>query len=388
MRGVLWLSWRHLLHHRVRSGITIACVAAAVFLPVTTQLLLLRYQTDLTARADATPLLAGARGSRFDLTLAALYFRPATLPTVPFAQVRAIGATGWAAPIPLHQRFTAQRHPIVATTPEYYELHRLRAVRGTLPLRLGEVVLGHDVAAALDLDVGATLFSDPTDLYDLSRPPALKMQVCGVLARTGSADDGAVFVDLKTAWILEGLAHGHEDARDADPSLVLAQTDEVVSLGPALRSYQEVTDDNAHTFHVHADDTQLPLTAIIALPFDEKAATLLKARFDGSGQWQMVTPRAVVDDLLAAVLRVKRVLDVLALLLGLSTALLVGLQLLLSMRLRAGEMRTLRRIGCSPGTVRRLHATELALLAIGALLVAAGLTVATLALVPDLVRAL
>ena len=37
------------------------------------------------------------------------------------------------------------------------------------------------------------------------------MQVVGVLEPSYTADDGAIFVDLKTAWVIQGLVHGHQD---------------------------------------------------------------------------------------------------------------------------------------------------------------------------------
>ena len=45
-----------------------------LFVPVATQVLLSTSERTLTARADATPLILGSKGSELDLTMAALYF--------------------------------------------------------------------------------------------------------------------------------------------------------------------------------------------------------------------------------------------------------------------------------------------------------------------------
>ena len=74
MRGLWLLSWRHVTHHRARTIVLVLCIALASFLPVTIQILISGYQADLTRRAAATALIAGAKGNRFDLTLGALYF--------------------------------------------------------------------------------------------------------------------------------------------------------------------------------------------------------------------------------------------------------------------------------------------------------------------------
>ena len=55
------------------------------------------------------------------------------------------------------------------------------------------------------------MLSSPAGAFDVAGTFPLKMKVVGVLAPTGTADDEAVFVDLKTAWVIAGLAHGHTD---------------------------------------------------------------------------------------------------------------------------------------------------------------------------------
>ena len=52
--------------------------------------------------------------------------------------------------------------------------------------------------------------SDPLNVFDLSGTYPLKMRVVGVLEKSGSADDDAVFVDLHTEWIISGIGHGHQ----------------------------------------------------------------------------------------------------------------------------------------------------------------------------------
>ena len=69
----------------------------------------------------------------------------------------------------------------------------------------GDCVLGAGAAKALGLEHGDSLLSSPETLFDLAGVYSLKMRVAGILAPTHSADDLAVFVDLKTAWIIQGL---------------------------------------------------------------------------------------------------------------------------------------------------------------------------------------
>ena len=168
---------------------------------------------------------------------------------------------------------------------------------------------------------------------------------------------------------------------------VLGQRDTTVALSPAVKEFQQVTPDNLASFHVHGDEANLPLSAILIFPSSDKSSTLLKARTNLKTDFRVVTPTQVIDELMAVVFRVKTLLDIFSVFLAASTGALILLQVLLSMRLRAREMLTLERMGCSPGTVWRLYLSEIVIvLAGGALLATAGVGLVTTAL-PDLVRA-
>ncbi len=384
MRGVLYLTLRHLRANLGRSAILTACIALAVFLPLAGAWLVHRYERELTARADATPMVLGAKGNRYDLVLTVLHLRTDPLETVPWSAFDDLRAMGQGVPIPLHLRFTARGRPVVGTSPEYYDLRGVRAAQGSLPLTLGEACVGADVARDLGLQPGSHLFTDPAKLYDLTVPPALKLHVCGVLPQLGTPDDGAVFVDTKTAWILDGFAHAHGDVQQGvDESMILRREDGRVTVSEALIEYNEITPANAPSFHFHGEQADLPLTAVLFVPDSPKAATMEKARVNTAGRWQMLVPLDVVRDLVAFVFRIKRLFDGLTALLASITVLLTALVLLLAARLRRREMLTLHRMGCSPRTVAALHATEITLIAAAGIAAAAVGLLLTLTLLPS-----
>ena len=362
MSGLWFVSWRRLRHDRLRSAILVACLAMAMFLPLVTSSLVTGFERELVARAAATPMIVGAKGSRFDLALGALYFRANDLAPIPWSQLEELSGGGEATCVPLHTRFLAQGHPVVGTTPEYHELRGLGARVGSLPLLLGEAALGAAVAEDLGLGPGDSLFSDPPELYDIARPPALKMTVSGVLAATGGPDDHALFVDVKTCWILEGLTHGHDDPKGIDESLVIARGQDAVSFSPALIEHNEVTLETLAGFHAHASPDTLPLTSILVVPRDAKAGTLIKSRVNASQAFQALVPSAVIDELLGFVFRIKALLDSFTALLILSTLAMCALVVLLSVRIRAAETRTLARLGVARGVVLRLVLSEVVLL--------------------------
>lgn len=388
-RGLWYLVWQHVLYHRVQTAILVVCLAIPLFVPVTSNALVTRYEQTLTDRAAATPLLAGRVGSRLDLTLSALWFRDAKLEELSMAEVEAFAATEGITPIPVRTGFTARGVPVVGVATEYFELHGLRARTGTLPLRLGEVVLGASVAESLGIGVGDVLFSDQLDHYDISKPPALAMDVSGVLPPVAGPEDGVVFTTLETTWILDGIVHGHAAAEAVDDELVLGRTEDTVTLSGAVVEYQRVTDDNIDSFHTHAEPAALPVSAVVLLPATAKAATLTKSHWNASKLGvQVVVPSEVVDDLMAFVFQIKRLVDGLAIVLGACTVIMTVVVILLSLRLRRRELETLHKIGCGRRAVAWLCGLEIAVIGGLAVVTSSIAFAATLLWLPDLVRML
>ncbi len=387
MSRILYMAWRYVVYHKVKTVILTVCLMLTAVLPLSAHLLIAQYGDSLTARARATPLVVGAKGNRFDLVLKALYFGSAQVDAIRMAEVESIRESGLATPIPLHLRFTARGHPIVGTTLDYFEFRGLRVARGTDLHTLGQAVLGAKVAAELQIDPGDHLFSDQRSLYDISKTYPLKMHVVGVLAESNSPDDDAVFVDIKTAWIIEGITHGHQDVvKTADESVLLQRTDENVVTNASIVEYNEVTPENIDSFHTHAEPGEMPLSAIIVLPHDQKSGTLIKARYSLSETHRMLVPTEVVGELLGLVFRVKQFFDASFALITVSTILFLVLVVLLSQRIRKREMETMFKIGCSRLTVFWLQAVELVIVVALGLGTAAVLSVVIVLAAPHLVR--
>jgi len=247
-------------------------------------------------------------------------------------------------------------------------------------------VLGAAAARTLGLAPGDALVSDPRNVFDIAGAYPLRMHVAGVLAPSNPDDDGAVLVDVKTAWVIAGLGHGHQDlAAGADEAVVLKREADRVVANAALREYNEITPENAARFHFHGDAGDFPLTAAIVRPRDDKAAALLAGRFqDGALPGQLVRPDTVAGEMLGAVFRVKRLFDANVALVAGATALLLGLVVALSVRMRAEETGTLHRIGCARSAVFWLHAWEWVILVGAGGLAAALLAVVTAYAAPAL----
>ena len=361
--GTFLLVRRYLAFHRAKTAILLACVTITLALPLTVRLLVRRFEAGLLQRAKSTPLVLGARGSRIDLVLHALHFR-AVAPGVIAAEVtERIRASGLATPIPLQARFTAAGRPLVGTSLDYFTFRGLRVARGRGLLRLGDCVVGAEAARALKVEPGGRLMTDPENVFDIAGSYPVNLRVMGVLAAAGTPDDAAVFVDVKTAWLVQGLAHGHMDVAAAtNEDLILTRSASNVVANAALPQYVEVTETNLASFHFHGDPGSFPLTAVIAVPKDKKSETLLRGRFQSAGAAeQILVPSAVVAELMGMVFRVKDFFDANMAMVSGSTLLFLALVVLLSLRLRRREMEILHMLGCSRGLMVRLQVVELLL---------------------------
>ncbi|MBM4105031.1 MAG: FtsX-like permease family protein [Phycisphaerae bacterium] len=386
MRGPTLLVVRRLLHELPQTAILVACLAVAFLLPIGGRLLLDRWSTELRARANATPLVVGRAGSPIELVLAALHFQRRDLPPIEFGEVLALDGRPELVAVPLSLGFTARGRPIVGTRLDYFERRGLRPAAGSLPLRLGDCVLGATVARELDLAPGDSLFSDPREAYDLATAPPLRMLVRGVLAPSGTSDDDAVFADLRTAWILGGLLHGHADPVRLPEAAILGRDGERIVVDEGIREYFEVTDGNLAGFHLHGEESSMPVSAILVFPQDARTSVIEEGRLDAPATRQAVRPAEVIDELLATVARVKRLFDAVTAVLVATTVLLASLVIALSLRARRGEILVMQAIGASPWTIRRVLAGEIAVVAIAAIVAGALAAWAISHTAPDLLR--
>jgi putative ABC transport system permease protein len=259
----------------------------------------------------------------------------------------------------------------VGTSLDYFEKLGLAAGEGTLPLRLGDAVVGAQVAEELGIRPGARLMTDVTKLYDISASYPVRLRVTGVLRESGTPDDRAIFVDMKTGWVILGIGHGHvETAKAGDmPRGIIERKDGEVVFDDSIVKYIEITDENIASFHFHGDPKDFPVSAVLVWAVDSKSSSILQGRYGVSKTVQMLVPRKVITELMGFVFRIKRFFDANFALVAVATSLFLTLIVLLSLRIRRREMETLFKIGCSRFTVFRLQALELTIvLAAGVLL--------------------
>lgn len=379
MRDVIYLAWKYLAYHRLKSAVLIASVALLAYLPAGLSVLIDQGSQQLTARAEVTPLIVGAKGSPLELTLRSLYFESDVPDDMRFLEAMRIGRSGLATAIPLHARFRTRQSPIVGTSLEYFDYRGLRLAKGRRFGRLGDCVLGARAAQMENVGPGESVLSAAENVFDLAGVYPLKMRVVGVLEPTGTPDDRAVFIDLKTAWIIAGLGHGHQDLQTAAAAhqRMGREKNNLIADGSEVH-YNEITAENIRSFHFHGKVADFPITSAIAVPRDARSGTLLQGRYLGEDERvQIVRPATVLNELLATVLTVRRYMLMAFAVVGVATLASLALVFTLSWQLRRREIETMIKIGASPWRVTSVLAVEVLGVVVAGFCFAAALTLAT-----------
>ena len=313
------------------------------------------------SRALTTPLIVGAKGSALDLVMNTIYFSDEFPELITMEASDMLMDSDLALPIPVYARFRTRENPIIGTTLDYFDFRGLRVAEGRNIAMLGDCVVGTKVAEKLSLKPGDSLTSSPETLFDIAGVYPLKMKVVGILEKSHTSDDLAVFVDLKTAWVIQGMGHGHQDVTKLkDQTLIYKKTESNVAATAKLYHYTEITEENIDSFHFHGDTSVYPITAVIAVPYDAKSGTILRGRYLAKEETlQIVRPVEVIDSLLQNIFRIKNVLDAVISVVALATVMAIVLVFALSLRLRQREIQTIFKLGCSRMTIAKLVGAEI-----------------------------
>jgi putative ABC transport system permease protein len=385
------LALRYLRQHPLQTAILAGTLGLLLSLPLVLRLLLQETEDRLHQRARSTPLVLGARASALDLVLSALHFRRPPPPSITLADVRDAGRKGLATVIPLHIGHHSQDAPIVGTEIDYFNYRHLSFAQGTPFLRLGDCVIGSTLARSRNLGIGDPLVSSPTQAFDLAGAYPLKMRITGILTPSGTPDDDAAFVDLKTAWLIDGLAHGHDDLTQAPSDQILSQTGSTVVGNAAVRMHNEVTEKNATSFHFHGDPKKYPLTAALVFPNDPKSDALLSGHYQEKKDvqtLQLITPETWIQSLMSTLFRLESLILILLMATGSAAILIIALVFTLSFRLRRREFQTLEDLGISPSSLATVKLFEILFVLLLAIALTAILLPTAHLAAPHLVRSM
>ncbi|OGQ99037.1 MAG: hypothetical protein A2284_02750 [Deltaproteobacteria bacterium RIFOXYA12_FULL_61_11] len=352
---------RQLLHERFTTLLFLLCFGLLAALPLGLHRLVGRLEEGMTERAERSPLLLGRRGGQLQLVLAALHFRGAAPEALTFGDFENLSERWRGAMVPLHLGGSLAQRPLIGTDPSYFEFRGLHLARGSAFALLGELVLGAEAAEELEVQVGTLLRADTGGAFDLTRSEVPALAVVGILAKSATADDGAVFADLSTAWMVEGLLHGHAGA-GSDPAAIDRSDDRTVVYSPLLPTATAIDPTELSAFHLHLEPESAPLHAILLEGTDQAEETMLLADLDRDERLFAVRPVEVVEELLALVFRVREAFDLVLAAVFCAVAMLLSVVVLLSWRVRREEFALFETLGAPKGFAATLVALQLLVL--------------------------
>jgi len=354
----VFLAWRYLRYHKLRSVIIILALSLVMFVPVLIELMIVSTQSQFTERSEGTPLILGAQGSALDLTINSLHFVGKRPKDIKLSALKKIDKTKLAYSIPLYTRFKARGHQIIGTDDNYFSFRKLQFNQGKLFEGVGEVVIGGSLAKNENLKLTDELTSSSENLFDLSGAYPLKLKIVGILKETGTADDNVIFVNMQSSWVMAGVGHQHEYQHKP--------------------SEKNIRQDKRNQFHFHGEQKTFPVTSAIVGPNDHKALSILLGRYEKKPKGlQLIQPKKSIQMLFDTIFRVKKIFYSIIVTVSLSTLLTILLAFILSIKLREKEINTIYRMGCSRGAITGFIAAEIIIIVLASMLLSSGLVLLT-----------
>ena len=373
MNHAHYLAWQYLRFHWIKTLVLTVSISLVLFIPLSMNFLVNKSAKRFSARAESTPLVVGTKGSATDLTLNTLYFKEPIADPLTFNELEMLQHDSVSA-IPLHSQFEAKGFSIVGTSLDYLQFRSLQLAEGRPFVVLGECIIGADVSRSTGLTIGESLVTTPAGAFDVAGSFPLKMKVVGVLSASNTPDDQAIFVDLKTSWIIAGLAHGHQDLVAGPDSLLMSRSDTNVVANPSVLSYTEITDENLESFHFHGDISNFPVDAILVVPKNRRQSIQLRGRFEERTEnVQMIVPLTIINDLVSTMFTIRDTVVAAGIVVATAALAIMALVFWHSLKLRQKEINTMKKIGGSNAVINSILGLEIGLImGIGILLAGLG----------------
>ena len=386
------ITFYHLMRNKRATMLMVLALGITFYFPLLSNALSRVLYTQMMQRAEQTPLIVVAKGSRFVAVLNTIYFQSETLDPIPMRVYNDLRRRDNVQAIPIYNMFRArvpmdnafESIPIVATTHDYLRFRGLKPKEGSIFFYPGDIVIGYDLARQSGLQVGDTILSEISSLINLNAIYPLSLKITGILDRTGTEDDGMIFSDLRSGWIMSGHFHGHGTPLELGEDYILTAEENVATMRQNVITYTEVTEENIRSFHFHGDQEELPLTAIIVIPQDERAMTITAGRINAQGRYSAYRPNKVMEEFFGVVFAVNRIFNSYFVLVMSAVVCFISIIILLSSRLRKDEFKTIQTLGGSRFVVWKLYFCEYSILLVSSLLLAALLTWQTLSIVKNM----
>ncbi len=197
---------KHMATRRARIALTALSIVVSAGVALLAYNVSTQVSEGIIGGASRYDLIIGPAGSSTQLAMNTLFFTDQPLGTIPYTLVDDLMETGMVnEAVPFSMGDSYNDSPVVGTTPALLTDKPLK--EGEMFAESMEAVIGCEVASNYGLKVGDSLITSHGLSGGGAEHAASPLTVTGILARTNSAFDRAVFTPCATIWVL----HSHEE---------------------------------------------------------------------------------------------------------------------------------------------------------------------------------
>ncbi len=315
-------------------------------------------------------IIIGPSGSATQLAMNTMFFTDKPLGTIPYRLVEELNASGLVNDaIPFSMGDSYNSAPIVGTDARLLEGKALKS--GAMFAEPLEAVVGFEVARQYGLKPGDSIVSSHGLSADGAAHAEHPLTVTGILARTDTAYDNAVFTPVSTIWALHD--HGHEEDGDHDHE----EDEDHDHEEDGDHGHEEGEDhdhedggdhghDEGHEDHVHAGEGEICAVLVRSTGFN--AYSQLMAVYGSDSDYLAINPNTVLREVMDNVDLSRKIVYILCAVILVMNLFVVSVIALLNMYDSRGEIALMRLIGVSMKKINLLYLIQNALTGLAAML--------------------
>lgn len=203
----LKLAFLSLWRRPLRQGIVLVLIVLATALPVFLLQMTGGLYRGINRAVEPFPVLAGAKGSAYQLVLNTVFLKDRPLENISYETVDKLRKSGKAKAVyPLAFGDNYRGFPIIGVEKEIFQYKPNRKKDPWLTVKTGksfsekrEVVLGSEAARLSGLRIGDT-FHSIHGMAAAGKKHGEENKVAGILAPCGGPYDAAIFTDIRDVW--------------------------------------------------------------------------------------------------------------------------------------------------------------------------------------------
>lgn len=288
-------------------------------------------------------LIVGPAGSSTQLAMNTLFFTDKPLGTIPYSIIEEIQNSGLANEVvPFSMGDSYNDAPIVGTSPALLSGRALK--EGEMFAASREAVVGADVASAYGLKVGDSIVTSHGLEGNGSSHAEAPLTIVGILERTNTSYDGAVFTPVQTIWALHD--HG-EDEHDEE---------------------EHGEDGHSEREHDHDRTEEGTICAVLVRSKDFSACNSLMSAYSEGGDYLAINPNTVLREVLDNVDMTKNIVYILCAVILVMNIFVISMIALLNAYDSKKEIQLMRLIGISMKKINLLYILQNAITNAAALL--------------------